>query len=240
MATLTIYEVTARDDGWAVEREGAGRPTAVEARKRDAVERAREIAHRQEPSKVVVYKQDGTVQTSYTYGEVTTGDGPVAEGRGAAGEAAYALVGLATDALQLANEAMELARSLPSRAQDRREQVRGLTARREELEETIRGIRRSAETHLDEKADRGRDVAQRITGDDRVRRVVDQAETARSQIKAAITSIRRTGSGALGSAVEAGRNRADVARSQTKAAATSVQRTAESAVDAGKDVTRRR
>ena len=68
MSDRKTYHVTARDDGWEIKAEGAKRATAVEARKADAVARARDLAKNQQPSQVVVHKQDGTIQDQYSYG----------------------------------------------------------------------------------------------------------------------------------------------------------------------------
>lgn len=236
-----IYHVRYRDDGWVVEAEDAQQPSAVEARKKDAVQRAREIAENQQPSRLVVHKQDGTVQSESTYGdveEVETAEEPREEARegGPGADAGYALAALANDALQLATEAVSLARTLPSKAQERAHELRDLASRRENLNERIRELREVAEQRFDEKAAQGRTVAEEVLSDERVQRVIDQAKTAQSQVKAAITSIRKTGDQAAAGAAEAS-DQAEHARRQTKAAATSLRKTAETAVDAGKDAT---
>ena len=66
-AGLKVYHVTWADEQWKVEAEGATRATSVHPTKDEAVAAARELAHAQEPSQVVVYKMDGTVQTRYAY-----------------------------------------------------------------------------------------------------------------------------------------------------------------------------
>lgn len=63
----TTFRVVARDDDWAVMKEGADRATSVHETKREAVERGRELAKGQAPSQLVVYKQDGEVQETLTY-----------------------------------------------------------------------------------------------------------------------------------------------------------------------------
>lgn len=238
MAQLTTYHVKTHDDGWSVEATGSERPSAVESRKTDAVERAREIAQNQQPSRVIVHKQDGSVQNEFTYGDVETvsGDGRAAPGAQRAGaDAAYALMALANDALQLAGEALKLARDLPSRARERGRELGDLKARRDELNETLRDLRRAAEKRMDERSAQGRTVADDMLSDERIQRVLDQAKTARSQVKAAITSIGKTGQRAASGATRAGKEQAETARSQVKAAATSMRKTAETAADAGKD-----
>lgn len=238
MAQLKTYHVRAHDDGWAVQGTGAQRPSAVEAKKADAVQRAREIAQNQEPAKVIVHKQDGTVQDEFNYGDVgaASGDGQATEAEGPGADAAYVLAALAKDALQLASEALRLTRELPSRAQERGRELRDLKARREELNEQLRELRNTLEQRLDEKSAQGRSVADGVLSDERVRRVIDQAKTAQSQVKAALTSIRKTGEEAASGAAQAGKEQARTAKSQVKAAATSVRKTGEAAADAGKDV----
>jgi hypothetical protein len=239
MPKLQTYHVTSHEDGWAVEAVGAQRPSAVEGRKADAVKRAKELATNQKPATVIVHKQDGTVQDEFTYGDVeaATPSETVAD-KGRMNDVGYALAALASDALELANEAIQLARQLPGKAQERAQQatekahdqaqqLRDLKARREDLEQAIRDFRDQAEERLDAKAARGRSIADNILSDERVRRILDQASNTQAQVKAAITSIRRTGE----AAASAGRDQAKTARSQVKAAATSAKRTADVAVN---------
>jgi hypothetical protein len=153
-----------------------------------------------------------------------------------AADAAYALAGLANDALQLANEAVQLARTLPDKAQERAQELRDVKVRREKLETRVREIRERAEQRFDEKATEGRTVAEDLLGDERIRKVLDQAKNARSQVKAAITSIRKTADEAINAGAAAGKEQAEVAKTQAKAAKTSVRKAAEEAVEAAKDV----
>ncbi len=64
----TVYLVKALDEGWAVLREGEDRPLSVHETKVEAVDAARELAKAQEPSKLVIYRKDGSVQDTNTYG----------------------------------------------------------------------------------------------------------------------------------------------------------------------------
>jgi len=66
-AGVKVYRVTWAEEQWKVEADGATRATSVHPTKDEAVAAARELAHHQEPSQVVVYKMDGTVQTRYGY-----------------------------------------------------------------------------------------------------------------------------------------------------------------------------
>ncbi len=63
------YDVSPRGEQWAVTRRGASRASAVMDDKREAVERARELAKGWRESQVVVRKGDGRIQTEYTYGK---------------------------------------------------------------------------------------------------------------------------------------------------------------------------
>ncbi len=63
------YSVRPQSDGkWRVEAEGASRASSLHEMKDDAVRKAKELAQNQEPSQVLVYKQDGAIQTEQTYG----------------------------------------------------------------------------------------------------------------------------------------------------------------------------
>lgn len=56
-------------EGWKVEAEGAEAPVGVFATKDEALSAAREIARKAEPSRVVVHRLDGTIQSRFAYGE---------------------------------------------------------------------------------------------------------------------------------------------------------------------------
>ena len=66
----TAYEVVPHPDGWAVQKVGADRATSVHGTKKEAVEAGRTVAGDHEPSQLIVQRQDGTVQDSFTYGEL--------------------------------------------------------------------------------------------------------------------------------------------------------------------------
>ena len=68
-ADRTTYTVTSREGGgWSVQVEGASRATSVHDSKDEAVSKAKKLAGDRRPSQLLVYKQDGTVQTEQTYG----------------------------------------------------------------------------------------------------------------------------------------------------------------------------
>ena len=80
---------------------------------------------------------------------------------------------------------------------------------------------------VDRKAADGRRVVDEVTSDERVAKILDQTAATRSQLKAALTSVTKTGS----AAAEAAGKQADVAKSQVKAAATSVRKSAETVTE---------
>jgi uncharacterized protein YdaT len=59
--------VVPRDDGWAIRGAGAQRDTEVFDLKREAVDRAREIAQNQQ-TELVVHGQDGKIQYKDSHG----------------------------------------------------------------------------------------------------------------------------------------------------------------------------
>lgn len=65
----TVYHVVPHDEGWAVEKEGASRASSVHGNKKEAVAAGRDLAKGSEPSRLVVHRQDGTIQDNFSYGE---------------------------------------------------------------------------------------------------------------------------------------------------------------------------
>lgn len=66
-ADRPVYVVVPREEGWAVEKEGAERATSLHDTKKEALEAARGLARDKAPSTLLVHKQDGTVQETLTY-----------------------------------------------------------------------------------------------------------------------------------------------------------------------------
>ena len=60
-----VYHVTPDGDGWKVKKEGAARASASTDNKKPAIDRAKKAPLGQ----VIIHKQDGSIQTEYTYGE---------------------------------------------------------------------------------------------------------------------------------------------------------------------------
>jgi hypothetical protein len=70
MPVRTTYHVTPEPSGgWRVLKAGGQRASARAALKSAAVQKARELAKKQPLGQVVVHKEDGTIQTEYTYGD---------------------------------------------------------------------------------------------------------------------------------------------------------------------------
>ncbi len=151
----------------------------------------------------------------------------------------------------VAHDAIELARTLPSRieglrgdvekaAKEAPERVKDLrTEVPSRVETTVKDVRvriskdlqawlDTFEKRFDTKAADGRKVADTVRSDQRVKRILEQTDNTRSQVKGAITSVVKTGA----AAGEAGREQADTAASQVKAAATSTKKSVETVAEA--------
>lgn len=63
----TVYRVEPGEDGWGVQREGASRAASRHATKAEAVSAARDLAKSKTPSRLVILRQDGTVQSESSY-----------------------------------------------------------------------------------------------------------------------------------------------------------------------------
>lgn len=61
------YHVTADGDGWRVKGEGAKNAVSRHPTKKQAVSAARDLAHAKAPSRLVIHKQDGTIQRTHEY-----------------------------------------------------------------------------------------------------------------------------------------------------------------------------
>ncbi len=70
MTNRKTYIIKANDDGgWDVWAEESERPLNAFRTKGEAVERAVELARKQEPSQVIIYKRDGDLQEERLFGE---------------------------------------------------------------------------------------------------------------------------------------------------------------------------
>ena len=63
------YWVSPRNGSWAVQLEGGSGAIKICDLKDDAIQRARELAHNNQPSQVIVQGRDGKIQTEWTYGD---------------------------------------------------------------------------------------------------------------------------------------------------------------------------
>jgi len=68
MSKRRIYNVGPDGDQWKVKERGAKRAVGDFDNKADAIDRAKEVAKNQPLAQVVIRKQDGSIQTEYTYG----------------------------------------------------------------------------------------------------------------------------------------------------------------------------
>jgi len=138
-------------------------------------------------------------------------------------DAGYAAAGLAHDVV-------ELARTLPGRLEAVR--AEDLRAR---VNKDVEGLLAQLTTLLDKKAAEGRKVAADVRKDARVARLLDQTGNTRSQVKAAVTSVRKTADVTVAAGRSAGRKQAEVAATQLKGATTSLRRSGQVVGDIAAD-----
>jgi hypothetical protein len=70
MSNRKTYIIKANEDGgWDVWAEESDRPINIFKTKGEAVERAAELARKQEPSQIVIHKKDGDVQEERLFGD---------------------------------------------------------------------------------------------------------------------------------------------------------------------------
>jgi len=62
-----VYHVVPDGDDWKVELEGSERAVSRHDTKKEALEAARSLAKERAPSRMVIHRQDGTIQTSHSY-----------------------------------------------------------------------------------------------------------------------------------------------------------------------------
>ncbi len=65
----TVYHLLPKDDKWSIRQEGQDKDSSVQDTKTAALDAARKLAQSNEPSRLVVHRADGTIQTSYNYGD---------------------------------------------------------------------------------------------------------------------------------------------------------------------------
>lgn len=153
----------------------------------------------------------------------------------------------------LVHEAVEKAQALPATVKEQApknlEDLKAQTQKlREDLTARVETFRAEAtkqadarlETfgkHFDTRAKDGKKVTDELRGQEPVKAVeeqlkviLDQTANTRSQVKAAVTSVRKTAD----VAVDAGRKQGKNAQSQVKAAVTSARKTVDTVVESGK------
>ena len=69
LADTVVFHLVPEGEGWAVRLEGEDEDISRRSTKAEALDDARTLAHEREPSRIVVHRADGTIQTSYSYGE---------------------------------------------------------------------------------------------------------------------------------------------------------------------------
>lgn len=68
-AETLVYHLLPEKDQWAVRLEGEDEDLSLFKTKAAALDAARDLAYANEPSRIVVHRADGTIQTSYSYGD---------------------------------------------------------------------------------------------------------------------------------------------------------------------------
>jgi poly(hydroxyalkanoate) granule-associated protein len=66
-AKTTVFHLVSADDGWAIKKEGTKTPVSTHGTKKEALDVARTTAQAAQPSRLVIHKQDGTIQESVSY-----------------------------------------------------------------------------------------------------------------------------------------------------------------------------
>ncbi len=146
-------------------------------------------------------------------------------------DAGYATAGLVVDVVDLARELPNRLEHLRSEAGEAPNKLKGVRDVPERVEETIVELRErlakdaekyleSFEDRFDSKAEEGRKLADEVRSDERVSKLLDQADNARSQLRGAFTSVTKTADVAADIASQ----QADRVSSQAKATATTAQR----------------
>lgn len=62
-----VFKVVSTPEGWSVDRDGAEEPVGVWPTKEEALEHARTVAQKETPSRLDVYRKDGTLQDTLAF-----------------------------------------------------------------------------------------------------------------------------------------------------------------------------
>lgn len=68
---MVTYHVTPNGEGWSVGAENGDQATSRHDTKRAALSAARDLANRRTPSRLVIHRMDGTIQSQHSYGDQT-------------------------------------------------------------------------------------------------------------------------------------------------------------------------
>lgn len=72
MAARKVYHIVpnpGQEKDWKIKEENIDEPLGLFSNKEEAIEKAKEIAKANEPSQIIVHREDGQIQTEYTYGD---------------------------------------------------------------------------------------------------------------------------------------------------------------------------
>ena len=72
MAARKVYHIVpnpGQEKDWKIKEENIDEPVGLFSNKEEAIERAKEIAKANEPSQIIIHREDGQIQTEYTYGD---------------------------------------------------------------------------------------------------------------------------------------------------------------------------
>lgn len=174
--------------------------------------------------------------------------------QGALRDGALATVGAGDQLVRQLRTLSDRVRELDLRTEEgRRELEQRLEELREQagsgLEQRFSHLRENAGAELEQLIARGREVVEGVSQSQAAERASGQTNVATSQVKAAVTSVRKVADASVGQAVQAvgslrkaadaGAEQAEVAASQTKAAATSLSKAADETADVVSDAAER-
>jgi hypothetical protein len=234
MATTTEKKTTTTESAEAAKRKAAAQKAAATRKRKAAAEKA--AATRKRNAKAAEKEKVSPKRAPLAEREPKT----LAE------DASYAAAGLAVDAVTLVRHAIdkleELRSEVSKAAGDPSATVKNVTENgpatvtrtatdvRDRFVAELETAVANFESQFDTKATEGRKLVEALKKDSRIAKLLEQSSTARSQVKAALTSVTKT----VGAAVGAGKKQAETASSQVKGATTSVTKTLDVAVEAGK------
>jgi len=72
MAARKVYHIVpnpGQEKDWKIKEENVDEPLGLFSNKEEAIEKAKEMAKANEPSQIIIHREDGQIQTEYTYGD---------------------------------------------------------------------------------------------------------------------------------------------------------------------------